>query len=155
MKKNFLKSTIVVVAVAASSLGAWRAYNAYEVTDNTLLAENIEALSEAGPVDFVLEWFDKTFDPCFKTGADLQPVQCKESETNTTSSNSTGGNVTVPVNGVPISVGISTGSSSSSNNTVYNQKEKLVCQSARITLHCDRREQTDCNGNKLGSAACK
>lgn len=46
MKKNFLKSTIVVVAVAASSLGAWRAYDAYEVTDNTLLAENIEALSE-------------------------------------------------------------------------------------------------------------
>lgn len=48
MKKNFLKSTIVVVAVAASSLGAWRAYDAYEVTDNTLLAENIEALSNPG-----------------------------------------------------------------------------------------------------------
>lgn len=46
MKKNFLKSTIVVVAVAASSLGAWRAYNAYEVSSNKLLAENIEALSE-------------------------------------------------------------------------------------------------------------
>ncbi len=45
MKKNFLKSTIVVVAVAASSLGAWRAYDAYEVTNNTLLAENIEALT--------------------------------------------------------------------------------------------------------------
>ena len=47
MKKNFLKSTIVVVAVAASGLGAWRAYNAYGVTDNTLLVENIEALSAA------------------------------------------------------------------------------------------------------------
>lgn len=51
-----MKSTIVVVAVAASSLGAWRAYSAYEVTDNTLLVENIEALSEvsdpgAGPFD--------------------------------------------------------------------------------------------------------
>lgn len=51
-----MKSTIVVVAVAASSLGAWRAYSAYEMTDNTLLVENIEALSEvsdpgAGPFD--------------------------------------------------------------------------------------------------------
>ena len=45
MKKILLKSTIAVVAVAASSLGAWRAYNAYGVTDNTLLVENIEALS--------------------------------------------------------------------------------------------------------------
>ena len=51
MKKNFLKSTIVVVAVAASSLGAWRAYNAYEVTDNTLLTENIEALANGSDND--------------------------------------------------------------------------------------------------------
>ena len=144
-----------MVAVAASSFGAWKAYDAYGVTDNTLLVENIEALSEAGPVDFVLEWFDKTFDPCFKTGADLQPVQCKESETNTTSSNSTGGNVTVPVNGVPISVGISTGSSSSSTTTVYSGKEMWECQSASKANHCDKREQTDCDKKKLGPAACK
>ena len=143
-----------MVAVAASSFGAWKAYDAYGVTDNTLLVENIEALSEAGPVDFVLEWFDKTFDPCFKTGADLQPVQCKESETNTTSSNSTGGNVTVPVNGVPISVGISTGSSSSSTTTVYSEKEKLECLGTKNLHHCDRREQTTCEGVKYGSRAC-
>jgi len=59
MKKNFLKSTIVVVAVAASGLGAWRAYNAYEVTDNTLLVENIEALSDPGDpgLDPTNAWF--------------------------------------------------------------------------------------------------
>lgn len=47
MKKFLLKSTILGVAVGVSGLGAWRAYNAYEMTDNTLLVENIEALSEA------------------------------------------------------------------------------------------------------------
>lgn len=54
MKKNFLKSTIVVVAVAASCLGAWRAYNAYEVASNKLLAENIEALRDPGFLDSLL-----------------------------------------------------------------------------------------------------
>lgn len=70
MKKNFLKSTIVVVAVAASSLGAWRAYDAYEVTDNTLLAENVEALS-AGDDEMPMY----RLYPCYKTSSN----ECRSS----------------------------------------------------------------------------
>lgn len=71
MKKNFLKSTIVVVAVAASSLGAWRAYNAYEVTDNTLLVENIEALTQGS--DDTLP--SLRLYPCYKTSGN----ECRSS----------------------------------------------------------------------------
>lgn len=45
MKKVILKSTLAVAAVAASCLGAWKAYNAYERVDNSMVIENIEALS--------------------------------------------------------------------------------------------------------------
>lgn len=40
-----LKSTLAVVAVAASCFGAWKTYGAYGSVDNSLLMENIEALS--------------------------------------------------------------------------------------------------------------
>ncbi|ERI88220.1 hypothetical protein HMPREF1981_00604 [Bacteroides pyogenes F0041] len=40
-----INSTIVEVAMDASSLGAWKAYNAYGATENSLLTENIEALT--------------------------------------------------------------------------------------------------------------
>lgn len=46
MKKVILKSTLAVVAVAASCLGAWKAYNAYERVDNSMVIENIEALCD-------------------------------------------------------------------------------------------------------------
>ena len=45
MKKIILKSTLAVVAVAASCLGAWKTYDAYGSVDNSLLMQNIEALS--------------------------------------------------------------------------------------------------------------
>ena len=45
MKKAILKSTLAVVAVTASCLGAWKAYGAYGAVDNSLMMENIEALS--------------------------------------------------------------------------------------------------------------
>lgn len=45
MRMNILKSTLAVVAVTASCLGAWKAYDAYDYNDNSLLAENVEALS--------------------------------------------------------------------------------------------------------------
>ena len=48
MKKVILKSTLAVVAVTASCLGAWKAYEAYENVDNDLLMENLEALSQDG-----------------------------------------------------------------------------------------------------------
>ncbi|MBQ8593832.1 MAG: hypothetical protein IJ467_06020, partial [Bacteroidaceae bacterium] len=48
MKKVILKSTLAVVAVAASCLGAWKAYGAYGSVDNSMLMENIEALSDNG-----------------------------------------------------------------------------------------------------------
>lgn len=48
MKKMILKSTFAVVAVVASIYGAWKAYDAYEYNDNSILAENIEALTQEG-----------------------------------------------------------------------------------------------------------
>ena len=48
MKKAIAKSTFAVVAVVVSSLGAWKAYEAYENVDNDLLMENLEALSQDG-----------------------------------------------------------------------------------------------------------
>ncbi len=45
MKKTILKSACVAVAAAASSFGAWKAYDAYEYEDNSLLMQNIEALA--------------------------------------------------------------------------------------------------------------
>ena len=45
MKNVILKSTFVVVAVVASSLGAWKAYEVYGTMDNSLMIENIEALT--------------------------------------------------------------------------------------------------------------
>lgn len=46
MKKVILKSTLAVVAVAVSCLGAWKTYGAYGSVDNSMLMENIEALSD-------------------------------------------------------------------------------------------------------------
>ena len=45
MRMNILKSTLAVVAAAASCFCAWKAYDAYDYNDNSLLAENVEALS--------------------------------------------------------------------------------------------------------------
>lgn len=49
MKKTILKSTLAVVAVTASCLGAWKTYEAYGSVDNSMLMENIEALSDENP----------------------------------------------------------------------------------------------------------
>ena len=49
MKKINLKSTLAMVAVAASCLGAWKAYDTYGSVDNSLMMENIEALSDENP----------------------------------------------------------------------------------------------------------
>lgn len=46
MKKVF-KSTLVVVAVVASCLSTWKAFNAYDKEYNSLLMENLEALSSS------------------------------------------------------------------------------------------------------------
>ena len=46
--KNILKSTLAVVAVTASSFGAWKAYGTYGSVNNSLMMENIEALSQDG-----------------------------------------------------------------------------------------------------------
>ncbi len=48
MKKVILKSTLAVVAVTLSCLGAWKAYEAYGSVNNSLLMQNIEALTQDG-----------------------------------------------------------------------------------------------------------
>ena len=45
MKKVIIKSALAVVVMATSCLGVWRAYGAYGNVDNSLLMENLEALS--------------------------------------------------------------------------------------------------------------
>lgn len=46
MKKAIIKPTLAVVAVAASCFGAWKAYDAYGSVDNSLMMQNIEALTQ-------------------------------------------------------------------------------------------------------------
>lgn len=46
MKKKKWKSTIVVVAVAVSSLCVWKAFDAYGTVKNSLLMENLSALCD-------------------------------------------------------------------------------------------------------------
>ena len=56
--KNILKSTLAVVAVTASCFGAWKAYDAYGHEKNSLLIQNIEALtapSESKPYDVCIQ----------------------------------------------------------------------------------------------------
>lgn len=48
MKKSIIKSTLAVVAVAASCFGAWKTYDTYGSVDNSLMMENLEALSQGG-----------------------------------------------------------------------------------------------------------
>ena len=45
MKKTILKSAPGAVAVVAASLGAWKAQGAYGNEDNSMLMENVEALT--------------------------------------------------------------------------------------------------------------
>ena len=57
MKKMILKFTFAVVAVVVSSIGAWKAYGAYEKKPfdrNGLLEENIVAFSEVPTYTFYL-----------------------------------------------------------------------------------------------------
>lgn len=46
MKKMILKFTFAVVVMAASCLGARKAYDAYGYEENSILMENVEALSD-------------------------------------------------------------------------------------------------------------
>ena len=46
MKKVILKSTLAVVAVAASCFGTWKAYDAFNDEVNSLLMANVEVLGQ-------------------------------------------------------------------------------------------------------------
>lgn len=46
MRKNYLKSTFVVVAVVASCFGGFKTYDLSRQNGNLLLLENVEALSD-------------------------------------------------------------------------------------------------------------
>lgn len=45
MKTTILKTTMVVVAMTVSGLGAWRVYDNYGTKGSSLIVENIEALT--------------------------------------------------------------------------------------------------------------
>ena len=141
MKKVIIKSALAVVVMATSCLGAWRAYGAYGNVDNSLLMENLEALAHDEGGDASGDsWFNIN-DRCIVQGESMRAVACVEPVTS--SGVSAGVSAGVGVNG-----GVYT-----STNCYYN-KYKLVCQQDCYVLSCDRREQTDCDGNKLGEKAC-
>lgn len=54
MKISILKSTFAVVVVAASSIGALKAYDSNCQNENQILIENVEALSDI--VETVTTW---------------------------------------------------------------------------------------------------
>ncbi len=131
MKKNFLKSTIVVVAVAASSFGAWKAYDAYGVTDNTLLEENIDALADGDRSG----WFEGWTDPCVRvcTGTKKERIYdsvSSSNDTSTSTSNSVGGNYN------PVTQGV--GGNISNSNSVSN--------GGSFSGQCFIGEAVDCDG---------
>lgn len=67
-----LKSTLVVVAVAASCFGAWKTYDTYGSVDNSLLMQNIEALTQGdGDTDSGggnMIWVRNKSGKCWKAG---------------------------------------------------------------------------------------
>lgn len=165
MKKVIIKSTLAVVAVATSCLGAWRAYDAYGNVDNSMLMENLEALAQDEGGDAGGDnWLQKLVSGCYDTAALLKNVQCLESETNAGFNVGGGVNIPFPTEGGTIPVGGNAEVGSNYNHTTYSNKSKWVCQESTVTLlgkeypnianHCDRREQTDCDGNKCGDKCC-
>lgn len=72
MKKIILKSTLVVTAVAFSYFGTWKAFDAYNISNvdnNSMLFENIEALSSGSDVEGPLDLYDvkgKAIGKCIK-----------------------------------------------------------------------------------------
>lgn len=155
MKKVIFKSTLAVVAVATSCLGAWRAYGSYENVDNSLLMENLEALAQdEGGENGDLSWWDKFTDGCYDTAALLKSKQCPTSETSAGYNNGIGVNIPVPTEGGVIPVGANVESGYNYNHTTYGNKSQFQCESDWVWNHCDRREQTTCEGVKYGSRAC-
>ena len=137
-KKTLIKSTLVVCTVAISCLGAWRAYGSYGDVDNSLLMENLEALAQAEGGDASGDTgvnFNGECPECIVKGESMRSVACLETVTSSSGSAGVGDN--------------GGGVVYTSTNSYYN-KYKLVCQSDCYGHSCDRREQTDCDGNKLG-----
>lgn len=97
-------------------------------------------------------WWDKLLDPCYDSFATLKSEQCKESQTNASSGTNQGIHITVPIDGVPVDFGLDNNSNYNYSNTVYNGQSKQVCKGEFTTGHCDRREQTNCDGSKLTGA---
>ena len=61
MKKTNLKSALIVAAIAFSCFGAWKAFDTYNnsnVDNNSMLFENIEALSSGSDVEGLLDIYD-------------------------------------------------------------------------------------------------
>ncbi len=94
-------------------------------------------------------WLDIILDPCYALCATLKSEQCKDSETHIDAGENHGGTVTIPVDGVPVEIGIQDGNHFNYSNTNYNGKSKNVCEHGFTTCYCDRREQTDCDGKKI------
>ena len=62
MKRKYLKFVILIAVMTASGLGTYHAYHVNEVTDDALLAENLEALSNPEAPDWDDE-YDVKGDP--------------------------------------------------------------------------------------------
>ncbi len=151
MKKS-IKCGITAAVVAVASFAAYQSSDSYGVQDNSLLMQNIEALAQTSDEQADSFW-DKLVSDCFQAFSTMKPEPCMTSQTTASTNTNMGIGIDFPIEGVPIGFNIS-GGSSSYTTTNYSGKDKLVCVRDWTTSFCDRREQTDCNGNKLGSAAC-
>lgn len=100
--------------------------------------ENLEALADAEGGDAGGDNWFSIIDRCIVRGENMRAEPCCQPTT------SSGGYVGVGDNGGGVYISI---------NCVYN-KYRLVCQPNYYGRSCDRREQTDCDGNKLGEKAC-
>ena len=116
------------------------------------LASNVSALSNSNSS---AGWFDKLFNSCYMTCASMEPVQCVLEEIVSSSSSNSGVNIGIVLDGVPINLGISSGTQYDYGDKKFTLTSRNVCTRSVTTCHCDRREQTDCTGKKLGRSACE
>lgn len=141
------ENSLSLVAGTGSNSGS--NYNSNSSSDDWEddMESNLGALSNSCSNSYGLT--DIIFDPCIALFATMKSKPCKDSETHLDAGENHGGNVTIPIDGVPIEIGIEDGNHFNYSNTNYNGKTEHVCEHEFTTSYCDRRGQTDCNGKKI------
>lgn len=151
MKFFNVKTAIAAVCVVAAGFGGVKAYNAAAQSEtDMLLAENVEALSqsESGFFDMFKQTVKHYVDPCYINGATMKSNQCKSSEKIKESKDGQSLKAEGKKAGSGVGGSYDKGSSQTSTNTVYDNREKHECESSFLDT-CKKTDQKDCNGNKI------